>query len=232
MALADRFFLRNRSSCPMLTFRLCLTSCSSIEFSAPQETCIAFLDMPPFTFHGPVLQTLSPPIPRAAAWASSYPSTRDSPLLNLSQGVPGEAPEQILIDSLVKEAGKEHGKGAREVAGYGNILGEKGLREGVREEMRDIYRWDEDVAGIAKAGQADFASDISGSVAEEGGMSSSAATQPNLTSTASNENGPGTKGVNADNIAITSGCNQAFFITMSAICQAGDEVIIPCPWVS
>ncbi|MEO0666849.1 MAG: aminotransferase [Pseudomonadota bacterium] len=34
----------------------------------------------------------------------------------------------------------------------------------------------------------------------------------------------------ADNIAITSGCNQAFAATIAASCNEGDEVILPTPW--
>jgi aspartate/methionine/tyrosine aminotransferase len=33
-----------------------------------------------------------------------------------------------------------------------------------------------------------------------------------------------------DQIAITSGCNQAFAATITAICSEGDEVILPTPW--
>lgn len=36
--------------------------------------------------------------------------------------------------------------------------------------------------------------------------------------------------VTADKVAITSGCNQAFAATLSALCDAGDEVLIPTPW--
>lgn len=36
--------------------------------------------------------------------------------------------------------------------------------------------------------------------------------------------------VMADQVAITSGCNQAFAATMSALCDSGDEVLIPTPW--
>lgn len=36
--------------------------------------------------------------------------------------------------------------------------------------------------------------------------------------------------VTADEVAITSGCNQAFAATMSALCDSGDEVLIPTPW--
>lgn len=34
----------------------------------------------------------------------------------------------------------------------------------------------------------------------------------------------------ADCVAITSGCNQAFAATISAIAEAGDEVLVPTPW--
>lgn len=34
----------------------------------------------------------------------------------------------------------------------------------------------------------------------------------------------------ADNIAITSGCNQAFAAAIATLCEEGDEVILPTPW--
>jgi aspartate/methionine/tyrosine aminotransferase len=34
----------------------------------------------------------------------------------------------------------------------------------------------------------------------------------------------------ADQVAITSGCNQAFAATIAALCDQGDEVILPTPW--
>ncbi|WP_181704095.1 aminotransferase [Chthonobacter albigriseus] len=34
----------------------------------------------------------------------------------------------------------------------------------------------------------------------------------------------------AAEIAITAGCNQAFFVTAMALAQAGDEIILPAPW--
>ena len=34
----------------------------------------------------------------------------------------------------------------------------------------------------------------------------------------------------AQNIAITSGCNQAFAATIATLCDEGDEVILPTPW--
>jgi aspartate/methionine/tyrosine aminotransferase len=36
--------------------------------------------------------------------------------------------------------------------------------------------------------------------------------------------------VGADRVAITSGCNQAFAAAIAALCDEGDEVIIPVPW--
>ncbi|WP_299686969.1 aminotransferase [uncultured Tateyamaria sp.] len=34
----------------------------------------------------------------------------------------------------------------------------------------------------------------------------------------------------ADNVAITSGCNQAFAAAIASLCDEGDEVILPTPW--
>ena len=34
----------------------------------------------------------------------------------------------------------------------------------------------------------------------------------------------------ASNVAITSGCNQAFAATVASLCSEGDEVILPTPW--
>ncbi len=36
--------------------------------------------------------------------------------------------------------------------------------------------------------------------------------------------------VTADQVAITSGCNQAFAATIASLCTEGDEVILPTPW--
>ena len=138
--------------------------------------------MPPLAVRGAVRSTLKPPIPKAQAWINQFPTTTSRPLLNLSQGVPGEAPEAIFTEK-VSELSKQ-----REPANYGSIQGDDGLRAAVKEEMRDVYRW--------------------------------------------NEAGAKGVGVTQDQIAISSGCNQAFYLTMSTLCAEGDEVIIPCPWVS
>ncbi|GAA6008556.1 hypothetical protein JCM11491_003347 [Sporobolomyces phaffii] len=36
--------------------------------------------------------------------------------------------------------------------------------------------------------------------------------------------------VSRDDVVITAGCNIAFYSTIIALCQAGDEVILPTPW--
>ncbi|MGJ8595603.1 aminotransferase [Sulfitobacter sp.] len=36
--------------------------------------------------------------------------------------------------------------------------------------------------------------------------------------------------VNAEQVAITSGCNQAFAAAIATLCAEGDEVIVPVPW--
>jgi aspartate/methionine/tyrosine aminotransferase len=36
--------------------------------------------------------------------------------------------------------------------------------------------------------------------------------------------------ISADQVAITSGCNQAFAAAIAALCTEGDEVILPTPW--
>ncbi|MEM7259150.1 MAG: aminotransferase [Pseudomonadota bacterium] len=36
--------------------------------------------------------------------------------------------------------------------------------------------------------------------------------------------------VHTDQVAITSGCNQAFYIAATALCEPGDNMILPLPW--
>jgi hypothetical protein len=47
-----------------------------------------------------------------------------------------------------------------------------------------------------------------------------------------NEEGGGEGPPTWQEIAITSGCNQAFFDVMMAVCERGDGVVLPVPWVS
>jgi len=156
--------------------------------------------MPPLPIRGPVAQTLTPPIPKAQAWMSSYRSTPARPLLNLSQGVPGEAPERILTD-LMSELVK-----SRDPADYGGIRGDEALRKAVEVEMRDIYRWDQAQETTKQAG-------------------TSSTNKKELTTDDAG------RGVDMERISISAGCNQAFYLVMSALCREGDEIIVPCPWV-
>ena len=36
--------------------------------------------------------------------------------------------------------------------------------------------------------------------------------------------------VSSKNVAITAGCNQAFYVAVAALCGPGDEVMLPTPW--
>ena len=36
--------------------------------------------------------------------------------------------------------------------------------------------------------------------------------------------------VSSKNVAITAGCNQAFYVAVAAVCEPGDEVMLPTPW--
>ena len=55
--------------------------------------------------------------------------------------------------------------------------------------------------------------------------------QPNLREAVAEKTAQLYNGViRADQIAITSGCNQAFAATIAALTTQGDEVIIPTPW--
>lgn len=37
-------------------------------------------------------------------------------------------------------------------------------------------------------------------------------------------------GVDASQVAVTAGCNQAFYVAVAALCQPGSNVILPSPW--
>ena len=41
---------------------------------------------------------------------------------------------------------------------------------------------------------------------------------------------PSASRISGSEVAITSGCNQAFFITATALAKAGDAIILPSPW--
>lgn len=111
------------------------------------------------------------PIPAAGPWLAAYDGAA-GPAINLSQAVPGRAPEPELLAALAQAAG------AAEAARYGAILGDEVLRVALAADISRTYRGE----------------------------------------------------VCADDIVITSGCNQAFFVTLMTLAKAGDEVILPTPW--
>lgn len=160
-------------------------------------------------------------IPKAQAWAAAYsPQHNPSPssssaqekdngaLLNLSQGVPGDPPHPSVLDALAQTSADPKS------AGYGPILGERLLREGVEQEMGYVYGWD------TPSGKTD------GAVGQE--ESREAVGEEGIV-VESTERGDGPP--TWEEVAITSGCNQAFFNTVMALCDRGDKVIIPVPWV-
>jgi aspartate/methionine/tyrosine aminotransferase len=123
------------------------------------------------TLNPDVIDTASPPIPQAKAWAAGYGGERGQ-LIDLSQAVPGLPPPHALLAA--------HADAAREAASaqYGPITGDVALRQA-------------------------FALDVGANYGHAPGP---------------------------DEIAITSGCNQAFVVAMMALAKAGERVIVPAPW--
>ncbi|KAF8442109.1 PLP-dependent transferase [Boletus edulis BED1] len=80
-----------------------------------------------------VLTTIQPPIPQAKAWGSAYPSTPARPLLDMSQGAPGNPPPKVLLDALAKTSSSPQS------TGYGHALGEHKLRAALAQEMKTVY---------------------------------------------------------------------------------------------
>ncbi|KAJ9093548.1 hypothetical protein QFC21_006389 [Naganishia friedmannii] len=164
-----------------------------------------------------VTNAIAPPIPRAQAWAASYPGTKEKPLLNLSQGVPGDPPHQVLVDELVQVVKK--GKGV----GYGPILGDEVLRRGLRTEMGRVYGWEESDSGDGESVP---------SLAKESGVVEEVGEEGTVVPDSNSKQEDETRSVPPtwNEIGITSGCNQAFFGIMLTLCERGDKVLIPVPW--
>jgi aspartate/methionine/tyrosine aminotransferase len=118
-----------------------------------------------------LVDTGSPPIPEVQAWRSGY-SGQAGPLIDLSQAVPGYPPHPEMLRHLAEAAGSPAG------AQYGDILGDRTLREPFARHVSDIY---------------------------------GASVMP-------------------EEIVVTAGCNQAFFVAMMALARAGDAILLPSPW--
>ena len=113
-------------------------------------------------------------IPQAYKWAALYTPTKEHPMLDMSQGVPGTPPPKVLLEALGEYASNP------KTCGYCPMVGELKLRSALALEMKAVYGKDSDV--------------------------------------------------NADDIALTAGCNMAFVTAVMALAEAGDEVIVPVPW--
>jgi len=74
----------------------------------------------------------SPPIPEAQSWTRRYDGAY-GPLINLSQAVPGNAPDASFLERLAAVAGEAG------TSQYGPINGDAGLRQAYAEEMSRLY---------------------------------------------------------------------------------------------
>ncbi|CAE6465877.1 unnamed protein product [Rhizoctonia solani] len=87
-----------------------------------------------------------PPIPMASRWGSQYKDPGSKPLINLSQGVPGEQPHPLLIERLsrvvlspVAQKGDTTVSGGSDSAAYGTVCGDVAMRKALIEEMKYVY---------------------------------------------------------------------------------------------
>ncbi|EPQ28925.1 uncharacterized protein PFL1_03725 [Pseudozyma flocculosa PF-1] len=100
---------------------------------------------PAFAFN-PLLhhRTIDPPVQIGAQWARSYPGTSSPfaaksaldahPLLNLAQGVPGQAPTKDFLDHIANETNAEYSHG------YGPVFGHAAIRKAVADDLNRVYR--------------------------------------------------------------------------------------------
>ncbi|KDN48768.1 hypothetical protein RSAG8_02755, partial [Rhizoctonia solani AG-8 WAC10335] len=95
---------------------------------------------------GIIQATNLPPIPMASRWGSEYKDPGSKPLINLSQGVPGEQPHPSLIERLsrvvlspVAQKGDNTVSGGSDSAAYGNVCGDVVMRKALIEEMKYVY---------------------------------------------------------------------------------------------
>lgn len=87
--------------------------------------------MPP-ALNPDVLDTGSPPIPEAKAWANAYDG-RLGPLIDLSQAAPGAPPPAALLAEHARLAGTDA------AATYGAITGDRALREAYAADVGAVY---------------------------------------------------------------------------------------------
>lgn len=196
--------------------------------SQPLAPCFSFCSIPRAQAWAAKYDPSKASFPSTSADASSSSSSSSSRLLNLSQGVPGDPPHPDVLAALAQTSSDPAN------AGYGGIAGEEALRAAVAGECADVYRW----PGWERSGGKDEESKEGVAVGEgqgEAGEMERAAQQVSV--------GP-------DNVMITGGANASYreclpveltghmltwhspaVAAIMAICERGDEVIIPVPWV-
>ncbi|WWC98898.1 hypothetical protein V866_005792 [Kwoniella sp. B9012] len=168
-----------------------------------------------FSIAPAVEATEAPPIPRAQAWGREYllsPTYGD--LLDLSQGVPKNAPHPSVLEALAGSSSDPLS------ARYGPILGELALREAYAEEIRVQYQLPSSSSTSTSQSTKDTAKLVPGSSSNQDGSTQSPEAEVSK--------GKGT--VNFDDISITTGCNMAFLVLIMALCPSGNSsVMIPLP---
>lgn len=117
--------------------------------------------------------TFPAPIVESKKWLEGAHFPPESPLINVSQAAPVQAPPLAL-----REAMADFVMNQTEAHLYGPVLGNADLRAALANQISNHYNGD----------------------------------------------------VCAAQVAITSGCNQAFVATMTALTDQGDEVILATPW--
>jgi aspartate/methionine/tyrosine aminotransferase len=89
-----------------------------------------------------VIDTASPPIPEAKAWAAAYDGA-SGPLIDLSQAVPGLLPPDGLLTAHAAAAGEAAS------AQYGPITGDQSLRAAFSQDVASVYGHAPDLDEIA-----------------------------------------------------------------------------------
>src|SRR5687768_9649608 len=79
-----------------------------------------------------LIDTGTPPIPKAQGWARAYDG-RSGPLVDLSQAVPGSPPPDALLEQLAQAARSPDN------TRYGAITGDMALREAYAAEISTVY---------------------------------------------------------------------------------------------
>lgn len=87
-----------------------------------------------------ILMMIISRIPKAYQWAASYTATRERPLLDMSQGVPGIPPPPSLLESLGKSAASPR------TCGYCPMTGEPMLKASLVQEMKSVYGNESDLS--------------------------------------------------------------------------------------